>query len=236
MTIADMQYDFKDKLNKIDSQKYRNLRIQEVDWTLNEAQEILIKTIAEPRFNPQLGVELNQRSIDDLYTIVVEKYNAVIVPFGDNYSYRVVLPDNYWFLLNTDAIGVKGTCTSSLKCIPRKHDEQPEDSPFDRSSFEWQETNFRHYQSGIRFFTDGTFTINNVYLDYILKPPYIHYASGVVGSSYNLPDGTTLSGTQDCILPQGIHRELVDVAVLIATGKLQMSDYQVKQAKVKMND
>lgn len=239
MLIADMHYDFKQKLNKVDSQKYRNLLIQETDWKLNEAMEVFIKTIAEPRFsNSGLGVEGNERIIDDLRAVVVEKYQATISRF-DNRSYTIALPANYWFLLNADADGSKGTCSGrNLKCIQRIHDEQPEESPFDISSFEWEETNYRYYQNGIRFFTDGTFTIDNVYLDYILRPPYMHYAAGVSGGSYNTPSGTTLTGTQDCIFSNSdsICREIVDIAVLITTGDLQMSDYQVKAAKLKMND
>lgn len=236
MTIQNIHYDFKQKINKIDSQKYRNLKIQEIDWKLNDAQYLLIKTIAEPRYNPQLGIEINQRNVDELYPIVVEKRSLSVTPFGDGASYRAILPSDYWFLLSVDATATKGTCTTSLKCTERKHDDDVEKSPFDSSSFEWQETNFRYYQNGIRFFTDGTFVINSVYLDYLLKPPYMHNAAGVQGGTYNLPDGTVLTGTQDCILPEGICREVVDIAVLLATGDLGMSDYQVKQAKVKMND
>jgi hypothetical protein len=39
MTAREMHYDFKQKLNKIDSQKHRNLKVPEIDWKLNEAQE-----------------------------------------------------------------------------------------------------------------------------------------------------------------------------------------------------
>ena len=48
MTIQDMHYDFKKKLNKIDSQQNRNLLIPEIDWTLNEAQELFVKITAFP--------------------------------------------------------------------------------------------------------------------------------------------------------------------------------------------
>ena len=53
MLIEDMHYDFKQKINKIDSQKYRNLRIPEIDWKLNEAQEIFIKTVFLGPTSPQ---------------------------------------------------------------------------------------------------------------------------------------------------------------------------------------
>ena len=43
MTIQEMHYDVKMKLNKVDSQQYRNLIIPQVDWILNEAQELFVK-------------------------------------------------------------------------------------------------------------------------------------------------------------------------------------------------
>ena len=44
-----------------------------------------------------------------------------------------------------------------------------------------------------------------------------------------------LTGTQNCVLPKHTHREIVDIAVLIITGELQIPDYQIKQAKLNMN-
>ena len=48
-----MHYDFKKKLNKIDSQQKKNLLIPEIDWTLNEAQNLYVDIIAQPRFKMQ---------------------------------------------------------------------------------------------------------------------------------------------------------------------------------------
>lgn len=236
-TIEDMHYDFKQKLNKIDSQKYRNLLIQEIDWKLNEGMEIFIKTIAEPRkFKDQLGVEVNQRTIDDIRTIVKEGFSIDTTPF-DTTTYTVVLPDDYWFMLANVAYGSKGDCAmQALKTGEREHNDLYEDSPFDNSNFEWRETNFVYHSGGLRFFTDGTFSIDKVIIDYIQKPPYMHNAQGVGITGYNLPSGYSLTGKQDCILPPATHREIVDIAILVATGDLQMADYQTKMAKLKLND
>ena len=51
MNVRGMHYDVKQKLNKVDSQQYRNLRVPEIDWKLNEAYEIFVKSVAEPRIN-----------------------------------------------------------------------------------------------------------------------------------------------------------------------------------------
>ena len=43
MTVENMHFDFKMKLNKVDSAKNRNFRPEEIDWLLNEAMDIFIK-------------------------------------------------------------------------------------------------------------------------------------------------------------------------------------------------
>ena len=50
-------YDFKMKLNKIDSQQYRNLIIPQVDWILNEgSRNFLSRWISNPRLATQVWV------------------------------------------------------------------------------------------------------------------------------------------------------------------------------------
>lgn len=236
MNTRGLQYDIKQKLNKIDSQQYRNLRVPELDWVINEAYELYVKLIAQPRVNNHLGFEINQRTIDDIRTIVVDNVIIPATPL-DATSYTISLPANYMFFLNAYANISKGTCEDrQARCIVRQHDDRFEESPFDKSSFEWKEVNIRFYEDGIRVFTDGTFTIDSLKLDYIRKHAYIHNAQDFLPTgSYTLPDGTVLTGSQDCELPDHTHREIVDIAVLIITGNLQIPDYQIKQAKLSLN-
>lgn len=236
MDIKGMQYDFKQKLNKIDSQQYRNLRIPEIDWKLNEALDIFIKSIAEPRIKNHLGFERNQRTIDDIRTIVVN--NNCITPVEISSGiYRVTLPEDYMFYLSAEITMSKEGCgTKKARAILRQHDDRHEESEFDKSSFEWGEVNIRFYEDGIKIFTDNTFSIETLCLNYIRKHSYIHNAQDFLPTnSYNLPDGTVLTGVQNCELPEHTHREIVDIAVLITTGDLQIPDYQIKQAKINLN-
>lgn len=237
MSIQNMHYDFKQKLNKIDSQKYRTLRVQEIDWKLNEALGIYIKTIAQPRIDRNLGFEGNERSIEDIRDLVSEGVESIPTPFGDSKSFIAALPSEYWFLVSSKALGTKGSCTNvALETVEVQHNDRHEESAFDASSFEWRNVNFRKYQGGLRIFTDGSFTITKFIIDFIRKPLYMHYATGA-GGSYKMPNGTVLTGKQDCeITNEIIQREIVDLAVLITTGDLQVGDYQVKAAKVKLND
>lgn len=232
MDVRSMQYDFKQKINKVDSQQYRNLRVPEIDWKLNEATDIFIKSIAEPRKRNHLGFEVNQRTIDDIRTIVV---NSVSLTATSENIF--VIPDNYMFYLSGEVTLSKEGCgEKNARLIIRQHDDRHEDSPFDNSSYEWGEVNARFVGNTLRLFTDGTFTVTDLKIDYIRKHAYIHNAQDFLpGSNYNLPNGVNLIGSQDCELPEHTHREIVDIAVLITTGELQIPDYQIKQAKINLN-
>ena len=139
MDIREMQYDVKFKLNKIDSQQYRNLRIPELDWVINEAYEIFVKSIAEPRTSNYLGFETSQRTIDDIRTIVVNDYSATPIKLNDK-TYSVALPANYMFFISADVVITRKNCSDRIaRAIVRQHDDRFESSPFDESSFEWKE-------------------------------------------------------------------------------------------------
>ena len=202
MTIKEMQYDIKFKLNKVDSQQYRNLRIPELDWVINEAYEIFVKSVAEPRTSNYLGFETSQRTIDDIRTIVVNDKNIIPTKL-DNKTYVLSLPQDYMFYISASVVITKKNCSDRIaRAILRQHDDRFESSPFDNSSFEWKEVNIRFYEDGIKLFTDGTFDIKEVKLNYIRKHAYIHNAQDFLPTrSYKLPSGVILTGTQNCELP-----------------------------------
>lgn len=230
MTIKDMHYDFKKKLNKIDSQQNRNLLIPEIDWSLNEAVEIFIKSIAEPRTKTYFGFELNQRSIDDIRTLVVNNQCLIV---NNNI---VTLPDNYLHFVKGEVIMSKNNCKNVKgKFKLRQHDDEFEDSPFDNSNFEWRTVNGVFFENGIKLYDDGTFTNEQLCISYIKKPLYIHNAEDFRNGSYKLPSGIILNGSVNCELPEHTHREIVDIAVMIATGELQIPDYELKMNKLRLN-
>lgn len=241
MNAREMHYDFKQKLNKIDSQKNRNLQVPEIDWKLNEAQEIFVKVIAQPRLRSQLGFEINRRTIDDIRTIVINQTpfnDDCLEPFeyGDN-SYMAALPEDYWFFVGGRVYATKGTCENVRMSIrPIQHDDEHDLSVFDKSSFEWRISNIRFIKEGIRIFTDGTFQINKFCIDYIKTPARIHNAQDYYNGTYKWPDGTVLTGSQDCELPIMVHGEVVDLAVLITAIALGLPDTQAKQNKVQLTN
>lgn len=240
MTIQSMHYDFKQKLNRIDSQRYRGLEVPEIDWKLNEAQEVFVKIIAQPRVASQIGFESNQRTIEDIRVIVIDQKKGggvapVVYDTGDS-SYLATLPSNYWFYSNSKLYATKGTCSATLKTREVQHDDRAEDSPFDKSSFLWREANIRFNSQGIRIFTGGgDFTPTELCLEYLIQPTVMYNATDWDVAGYEL-DGVTVVGRQDCILPPSIHREIVDLAVAITAGDLSLPDYMLKGYKISMTD
>lgn len=233
MTIQEMHYDVKMKLNKVDSQQYRNLIIPQVDWILNEAQELFVKMIAEPRIASHYGFEIGQRSWMDIRSIVVEEKS--IAPTAN----LVTLPTDFWYYVSAYCTMKKGGCEKkSHKIFIRQHDDDFENSPFDKSSFEWKTVNGVFNENGLKLYAED-FDIVEVLLTYIKKLKYIHNAAGFGTNGYIRPGVTgqeaNCLGSVNCELPESTHREIVDIAVLIATGQLQIPDYQIKKDKLSFN-
>lgn len=237
MTSREMHYDFKMKLNRIDSQKNRKFYVPEIDWKLNEAQDLFIKNIAQPRRLGVEGFEKNQRSIDDIRTVVVtqffEKNTHIPTTKLDSTSWLAVIPPNYKYYVRSRAIATKGNCKDiKLKVIPRQHDDDFDLSPFDRSSFEWREVVINFIKEGIRINTDGTFDINGLEMVYIKEPVKIHNAQDFDSGRYkDQSTGEVLTGFSNCELPSGVHGDIVDLAVLITAGDLGLADYPLKKDK-----
>lgn len=230
MTTREMHYDFKRKFNKIDSQKNKNLLVPEIDWLLNEAIELFVKKIAQPKVENGLGFETSQRIIDDIKTIVV---GGTWTPVVNNV---ITLPNDYLYFVRCRVRLSKGKCKAQEGVLYiREHNDLFEESQFYNSSFEWREVNGVYETQGIQSFTDGTFTIDEAKLSYIRKMAYVHNAQDFGTGSYNHPSGVTLTGAVNCDLPDHTHREIVDIAVMLAASEVQTSDLQVKASKLGFN-
>jgi hypothetical protein len=230
MTTREMHYDFKQKFNKIDSQKNKGLLVPEIDWLLNEAAELFVKKVAQPKVNVGLGFEMSQRMIEDIKTIVV---GGTWLPVVNNV---ITLPANYNYFVRCRVKLSKGNCKGKEGVLSvEAHNNLFEESQFYKSSFEWREVNAVYESQGLQAFTDGTFTIDEAKLSYIRKMAYMHNAQDFGTSGYNHPSGVTLTGTVNCDLPEHTHREIVDIAVMLAASEVQTSDLQSKISKLNYN-
>jgi hypothetical protein len=229
MNIREMHYDFKKKFNKIDSQKNRNLLVPEIDWSLNEALDLFIKLAGSPRLKNGLGFEVNQIAREDLKNLVKTES---LVPIAN----IVTLPTDYRYWIRGKAIISKGNCLNqTARIIVQEHDDLFEESHFYNSSFEWREVHALFNDQGILLTTDNTFNVNSVSLSYLKVHPLMHNAQDYQGGSYLHPSGVTLTGSQDCILSEHTHRTIVDIAVKLAAGEIQASDFNLKAEKLSFN-
>ena len=228
-----MHYDIKKKLNKVDSQQYRNLLVPEIDFALNEAIEIFIKLVAAPKGNGISGFEKNQDTMDKIRPLIESEHfpeNQFVVT--DN---LVAIPDEYSYYLSSYVKVTKGNCSADIDVTPVQHDDKSESNVNYGSSFEWRTINAEFNSRGIRFYNDGSFEINKFCLSYIRKPQYVHNAEAFRGQQYKLPSGTLLTGHVNCELPDHTHREITDIAVALLSGEMNLPGYQAAVAKLKLN-
>ena len=220
--IKNMHYDFRTKLNRIDSAQYRDLKVPEVDRKLNEAINLFILLVAFPRVRNQFGFETTQRTVDDIRVLVNDDRNITVKEQKDEYTIYN-LPVNYLYFLSANATASRNDCQKQrMDVTVIKHDNRSRSREFYKSDFEWRELNISFQEDGINVYHEGEFTIDKFTLDYIAPHPYVHYAEGFEGGQYTLPDGEVLTGHVDCILPDITHAEIVDLAVLLATGDLEL--------------
>jgi hypothetical protein len=248
MTVQEQHIDFKRKLNKIDTAVNVNIEVPFIDEYLNEAQEIFIKRRIQPNNAYRTGFENTQKRIEDLKDIVkrnpTSSPNIVLTKVNDN-LYSATLPVDYLYYIRGNAEAKKGTCKRDLSCIVQQHDDLNNvlDSQFYSPSFEWGETPIVFANNQIYIYSDGTFELKNLKLDYIRRPARIANPDAFIddlgNSGYLLPITDSLGNfipavQQDCEL-QSMYatREIVDIAVELAhidlgDPKHQLSSYKNK--------
>jgi len=251
-----MHYEVKLKLNKIDSSDYENLTVPEIDWYLNEAQDIFIKQRYGISNNKRQGFETTQKRIDDLRKLVVK---GNIIPFTtssvDLNSYEACLPENYMFHIRSRANISKETCATKLgvSTVQVQHDDLDSilQDPFYSPSFEWEEIPIVFMEGGpqgvtgaddicptgyVIGYSDGTFILNDLRLDYLRMPRRIAWGAGVGSTSYIYPSGLPAALLDSCELAEHTHHEIVDIAVMIASGDLDHPNLQSKILKTQLNE
>lgn len=216
MRIEDMHYDWKSKANAVDSAKFRNYKVPEIDWKLNEAQIIKLNQ-AFPMIYQGWGFEVNSRSLATYKNFVVHS-NEITTSVQSGNSWSFELPSDFFYLVSVTGNFEKDGFTKQFDCLPAQHDDEHEISPFTQSSFEWGESNFTMYDGGVKVYTDGTYRPTGIHYVYVRKPKFMHFAIGFSPQGYEMPyGGLLLTGKQDCEFPDSSHYEIVDLAVALAT-------------------
>lgn len=223
MTIEQVHYAVKLKLNRLDSNAFRQLLVPEIDVKINEAQLLYIKNAAAALMDNGLGMESNQRLRDDLRTLV--KKDDITVT-----NLVAALPSDYLFFIRAYASQKKGSCTRNSRVWIVQQDDLNQEDYFSTPSFEWEEVNGYFTSQGIELEVDGT--VNSIQLTYVRKPAYAHYADGFGG--YILPGVGALSGKQELELPEHTHDNIVDLTVAMISGEMGLPSYPANMNKLKL--
>jgi len=262
MTVQELHYDFKLKLDKVDSQQKRNLKDWEVDWFLNDAIQVFLNQVVGGNNIRLTGFEQEQRRIDDVRTLVIKSPSSLqqgLIPITVNSNlYELPLSElgkdpitqikrfDYYQLIRLRVdISKPGCSNKNISVTQVQHDDlnQSLSSPFHRPSFEWGDvlTVFGASTNGtdegsIFFYTDG-FDVIRAYPEYIKKPNRVWVGTyNSLDGKYTLPV-TPTNPVVNCDLPETTHSRIVDLAVDIATGVIQSPNMlQYTQMKLKLNE
>lgn len=233
-----MHFQFKLNVDNINSLSSQNFRDEEIDWLLNEAQDIFISTRFTTSNYKRVGFEGTSQRIDELSTLVI-KYpvQPFIVPTLDSGVYEVNLDDltfNYLHLLNAKAEVTINGCTSTVILKFIQHDDLLEalKDPFNKPSLEFLPFNLGRNSAGntSMFIYPGTIQVDKVFVEYLKKPNKMSLGN------YVYIDGTTRP-LSHCELPDNTHAQIVDIAAQIASLNIENPEYlKLKSQKVLINN
>ena len=213
--IQELLYDIDLKLNKIGTNEHQNIPIEDKIIALNDAQINVIKTKFSQNNIYKIGLDGFQKRYNDLEGLVVQESltaKKVVDPIHSIYEieFKDLKLGKYMLGIPGTEIAVckKGACQSPVVIRIVKHGDVMTNinNTNTKPSFEYQETIGVISDKKILAYTDNTFNIIAISLNYIKYPikvdveGYIHF------------DGTN-SINVDSELPYYLKEEIVDVAV-----------------------
>lgn len=220
MTIQELHFDFKFKKDKVDTLTKQDFNVAEVDWLLNESQDLVVRRKMGINNNFNKGFENSQKRIDDLKTLHVKfPVQPGIVPTLVSGVYEVDLADleyDYYYLTRAYADVNDGTCVTRALVKIVQNDDLTEilRDPFSKPYMYEIPANFGKSTGdgtkGSIYLYPGVYTIDNVFLEYIKKPQRMSFGD------YTYIDGEP-SVLTECELPEHLHPELVTQAVELAS-------------------
>lgn len=127
--------------------------------------------------NKFLTLQLQNRGVDDVRYIqnflVLDEKISTSSKSGDKYDFK--LPDNYFDLADVRANAQKENCRDSIDLFELRTENITEvlKDEFQKPSFEWRESVFTVNSNNLSIYTDKTFKINDILLNYYRYPNQI---------------------------------------------------------------
>lgn len=228
--VDDLLYEFELKLNKISREDNQNIPLENKIIFLNEAQITWIKSKLNQNNIYKIGYEGFRKRIDDLQVLKVNNYKISKIEKTDNirhlsYQSEIDIP-GYMFYINSYVEAKYKKCSTATLNVNLIKEGELETLYYDNfysPSYRWRETLGTIGDNKIYTYTDGTFTIESLYLTYLRYPKLIDK------EGYVRLDGTD-SVSQDSELPEYAKNDIVDIAVKYAA---QSTDNQLQTQMAK---
>ena len=234
-----MHYQFKVSMDRVDSASNSDFLPGEIDWLLNEAQDIFIEQRYSKFSNPKKnGFEETQKRIDDLSTLVINfPLQPALTPVLSNGVYTLdlsTLAFDYLHLISLSCVTTKDNCTfdTPMKFMPHDKITIALRDPFNSPSSDAVLYNLARNANNTTslYIYAGDYTVSAVKVEYLKKP------SRISVGNYKYIDGVIYPpATSE--LPSAVHREIVDIACQIAAGNIAVPQYvELKNQKVFYNE
>lgn len=247
MNIKELHYDFKIKIDKVDSLKKRNFETHEIDWIINEAQLIFLKQrFGQTNFKVK-GFETTNKRKTDLGNLHIT--SPMIQPGlntqqVDSSIFSINLKDlKYPYFIITRLHGdieKEGCVKKTHQVKPVTHDDLNEYliRSFYKPDFNWGRILVTEGQSDIigeksLYLYSGDFKINKVYIDYIKMPRKVWFGN------YDSLDGKYSIGSPEVSLEfhESVHSEIIDIAVAECSRIIENPDFiNLKSIKLQSHE
>jgi len=222
MDSATMHIDFRAKANRINSLKNKTFVPQEIDLFLNDQMEAFISNIVDTVIKDK-GFEDIQANLDKVRPLVktdstdTTEAGTLTLNSFDRGKY-IDIPSDYIRRIRISA-DTENYCLEYNKRPCRVYDNEIIDTilvtEFYKSHIKSPISSI--HNTMVRVFEDK-FTVSNIYLTYLKKYPLIVYDS------------------QNCVLPDDTHRDIVDMAVSKVNSVINAGNYEKYLNEISNND
>jgi len=201
-----LHWTFKEKVNKADSNNLRDFNTAEIDTFLNEAQNIIVNLMYS-------HYEENQYVKDVLAPLVTSTETNSITSINNYYS--IDFETDYIHMLRVEAL--ENGCNSYTGVTATTLDNLNNSlvTAFQKPSTRWKRILGVQRNNTYCLYSENTIT--SVRYDYLKKPDQMCLGG------YDDINGNPLT-QQNCVLPDFIQPQLVDISVMIAQGIIENNE------------
>lgn len=218
MTIDEVIYKFKLKYDKLDTKKRFNLSIPQIILFLNEAQRRVINRKYNRDNLLKVGFEEKQKRIRELQKLLQPTVTLTASIVEENvYSVDLnTLPHTLLYIDRSQTVAKRDTCTAILDNREAAGGELNNllRDPHYKPNFNFRETLIGYRDDKIYIYTDGTFTVDSVKLDYTKEP-----------RDMDKEGYTTFSGVAstnvDPEFPDYVVDEIIDETVVLLSSPIE---------------